>query len=1278
MKNIKKTLALVLVLVMALGMVPFAVAGPASKNVDDFADFDDIEYKEAVDVLTALGVIAGRDDGNFDPTATIVRSEAAKIISYVLLGTARADALSKSPSTFTDVPNDHWANPFIQYCYREGIILGYGDGRFGPNDPVTGTQMAKMLLMAMGYGTQGEFSGSGWEHAVITRGGARDVRVLWGTGNPDYTRPATREEIAMYTFNSLWRRSMVSWNSILNDYSSWTNIAQTGDPRPTLGNYTFGLVAVADEDDFGFTGRHWRLANGRILTEFYNTAIILGSFTATQAHTRNVLARDYIWDEDFNIDVYVNGSQVAGGMDFEAFALRGATDRPFRYGTYVTLLDTLENGEIDRIIVQFEVLGQITAVNATLGTVTMNIWNFNANNAAGLLSGVTIEAEGFAVNDYVVVAPAYGTPDNSADVVVGKINYNVMPISINKAEVLTARATNTNGSFSNQIAIGAAPNFHTVTLDGTAIPLAAGIGLGYAANAGSAPSFSEDSNFYIDSFGTIIGYRSATPALRAAGMDYIYVTASSYTAITSGVNATGRLMVEGWTSTGDYLSLEVATITISNTVYPNILVHDAGGALTAASVYGQAGAGADDSIGGPVDLSLNRGFNAGTAQNLRGTSNATDTNSTAGRWFSYELNEAKDRIMLRGLRVSTAGTNPVGSQIVVPMSAAGNDSTAALVVGDVNNTSPNVNAKSLVRPNTGNTITVAGHGNRVADGGTIMTRVQGGVATTTTGISTFPASNSYFAYPVGAHGGNPDPSTNYQAWLVIYEETAASTQANPALARTVGTERIARIVMVNSAAGGQARTIGIISAVSGDSGLGHIYNILRAPGSTAPSNGVVIGFQDSQRYNQASANTTRLAQGRIVATATTSTDDIYELFTNTGTNQGHSAEPNWATLAGLETITAFHQTGSMELSASGDIFWDDNTIFYRRANTATGTSWQTDAKPVPQSATRATPDQIYVWWSIDQATGDRTALAVVSWDTVAAAIAPPPTVTTSDLPNGTYTVKTGGVFGMTVARDIVAGAAAGQVVYRTADASNVTINAPSVRAVLDSITSWPAGTEAQISVDNRGVVDALSVNGANATLTAATSGLSVVGIGAGAITVSGGTYTLAMGTGSLTVSGGAVTAAIGAGGANVSGGSLTAATMAGALTVSNGTVTVANWTAGNLAVSGGTVTITARTSAGTVTWTGGTLTFPAVAAQAITITGTDAAGANNVNVTASATEFAVAFTANTVTLGDRASAVANANHTFDVSSAAPAKLATITITGDASDGIVGKTVRIAP
>ena len=70
MRNLKKILALVMALVMSLSLVTIA-------NASDFTDSDDITYEEAADVMSAIGIIEGYEDGSFDPDGTLTREEAA-------------------------------------------------------------------------------------------------------------------------------------------------------------------------------------------------------------------------------------------------------------------------------------------------------------------------------------------------------------------------------------------------------------------------------------------------------------------------------------------------------------------------------------------------------------------------------------------------------------------------------------------------------------------------------------------------------------------------------------------------------------------------------------------------------------------------------------------------------------------------------------------------------------------------------------------------------------------------------------------------------------------------------------------------------------------------------------------------------------------------------------------------------------------------------------------------------------------------------------------------
>ena len=147
MKNLKKVLSLVLALAMALSLMTAAFAADAS----DYNDYSKVTYKEAVDVMTAAGIFNGGDGNNFNPDATLNREQAAKIITYMLVGQEKADKLTATIAPYADVAANRWSAGAIAYCTDAGIIAGDGNGRFNPTAPVLGTQFAKMLLVALGY-----------------------------------------------------------------------------------------------------------------------------------------------------------------------------------------------------------------------------------------------------------------------------------------------------------------------------------------------------------------------------------------------------------------------------------------------------------------------------------------------------------------------------------------------------------------------------------------------------------------------------------------------------------------------------------------------------------------------------------------------------------------------------------------------------------------------------------------------------------------------------------------------------------------------------------------------------------------------------------------------------------------------------------------------------------------------------------------------------------------------------------------------------------------------
>lgn len=191
----KKLLALVLAMVMTLGL---ATVGTSAA----FSDADSIEYKEAVDVMSAIGVLAGMDDGSYNPTGILTREQAAKIVAYMLLGKSGADSLSAAAAPFSDVAADRWSAGSIVYCTSRGIIAGKGNGTFGPTEELTGYAFAKMLLCALDYDAaiQG-YVGNEWQINV-----AKDVlsaKLNSGLTSVPLSQPMTREQAAKMALNCM-------------------------------------------------------------------------------------------------------------------------------------------------------------------------------------------------------------------------------------------------------------------------------------------------------------------------------------------------------------------------------------------------------------------------------------------------------------------------------------------------------------------------------------------------------------------------------------------------------------------------------------------------------------------------------------------------------------------------------------------------------------------------------------------------------------------------------------------------------------------------------------------------------------------------------------------------------------------------------------------------------------------------------------------------------------------------------------------------------------------
>ena len=413
----KKFLSLVLALVMTMSLVT------VSAGAVDFTDDSDIDYKEAVDVISALGIVDGYSDGSFRPDGSLTRGAAAKIICNLILGPTTASALSATTAPFKDVPVTNTFAGYITYCAQQGIIGGYGDGTFRPSGTLTGNAFMKMLLGALGYDSSIEhYTGSNWQVNVVKQA----IGIGLDDGNDDFvgSRTVTRQEACLYAFNMInatmveydQKSTVVVGDVTINNTSTRDEVANSNRDDNTIkqdGKMQFGekyftkLVADPDTDDFGRPSTTWVYDGDDVGTYANDADATLVVADADKSLADLMTDSDYLnYDDDEvlnSANVYFNGMDVKGDSDYEDNAsakdLAGKGD----------ILEVYENddGDVTDIIIRSYTYAMIDTVDNDLSTSQEN------KGASVALDLVDVDGDALGNGTY------YDDYDDSEDVLNG-------------------------------------------------------------------------------------------------------------------------------------------------------------------------------------------------------------------------------------------------------------------------------------------------------------------------------------------------------------------------------------------------------------------------------------------------------------------------------------------------------------------------------------------------------------------------------------------------------------------------------------------------------------------------------------------------------------------------------------------------------------------------------------------------------------------------------------------------------------------------------------------
>ncbi len=434
MRNLKKVLSLVLCMAVMLSIMVVG-AGAA------FKDQSKIVNAEAVDACSALNIINGYPDGSYKPEGTITRAEACKMICVALNGGKEPTLGTTTKASFTDTKG-HWAEKYIESCVAQGIVAGIGGGKFAPNGNVTGSQFAKMLLIALGYKADAQgYVGAPWEVNVNVDASAKGLYT--DLSGMDPSKALSRDNAAQMVWNAMqayeveYKYNLVSENGqlvsklVLQDkvdgnFKKITLLKDKYDADIVKNAGT--LVSVKEDNKGTYT-----------IKVAYTKTIKAGQDTSTTTDydTYTKVAKDYFDLLGQKIDLLLN-------KDDEVFGVYANADSSVVATGYVGALEK-DGSKTDKIKLDgtsYKLEGDLYADGAKAIVSVANQPDATAMTLKGLVAKLGDNTATTNTMDKNVAASSIKLIDNNGD---GKIDAAVYtPVQVGKVTAVSKSSVTVN------------------------------------------------------------------------------------------------------------------------------------------------------------------------------------------------------------------------------------------------------------------------------------------------------------------------------------------------------------------------------------------------------------------------------------------------------------------------------------------------------------------------------------------------------------------------------------------------------------------------------------------------------------------------------------------------------------------------------------------------------------------------------------------------------------------------------------------------------------------
>ena len=192
----KKKIMLVLCTILIL------CAGTLVNAATSLKDVKNTKYEDSVNTLITLGLVNGYpEDNTYRPNNAVTRAEMAKLMVVALGEEDNVEAAKKASPKFKDVKSTSWEYGYVNLASQLGIINGYPDGTFGPQNTVSYAEATTMIIRALEYEDEVNKSNEVWPTNYINQ--AKKLSLYDSVGNVNSAEGAKRGNIAILLWNML-------------------------------------------------------------------------------------------------------------------------------------------------------------------------------------------------------------------------------------------------------------------------------------------------------------------------------------------------------------------------------------------------------------------------------------------------------------------------------------------------------------------------------------------------------------------------------------------------------------------------------------------------------------------------------------------------------------------------------------------------------------------------------------------------------------------------------------------------------------------------------------------------------------------------------------------------------------------------------------------------------------------------------------------------------------------------------------------------------------------